>query len=69
MAEVPHNIMCQRVQAVNNARITSNLCHELKHFIDHKEAHRVAEALGVLIDGIWVRAGFVCNRARQQGGD
>ena len=58
LAEVPHNIMCQRVQAVNNARITSNLCHELKHFIDHKEAHRVAEALGVLIDGIWVRAGL-----------
>ncbi len=58
LAEVPHNTMCQRVQAVNNARITSNLCHELKHFIDHKEAHRVAEALGVLIDGIWVRAGL-----------
>jgi len=58
LAEVPHNIMCQRVQAVNNARIKSNLCHELKHFIDHKEARCVAEALGILIDGIWVRAGL-----------
>jgi TetR/AcrR family transcriptional repressor of bet genes len=58
LAEVPHNTMCQRVQAVNNARIKSNLYHELKHFLDEDKADDVANILGILIDGIWVRAGL-----------
>ncbi len=57
-AEVPHNIMCQRVQAACNARITSNLRHELKNFTDADDVGRIAHILGVLIDGIWVRAGL-----------
>jgi TetR/AcrR family transcriptional repressor of bet genes len=57
-AEVPHNKMCQRVQAACNARITSNLRHELKHFTDADDVGRIAHILGVLIDGIWVRAGL-----------
>ncbi len=57
-AEVPHNQMCQRVQAACNARITSNLRHELKHFSNPKEIGMIAHVLGVLIDGIWVRAGL-----------
>ena len=58
LAEVPHNTMCQRVQAANNARIKSNLSHELKHFIKESKVSEVANLLGILIDGIWVRAGL-----------
>jgi len=58
LAEVPHNTMCQRVQAVNNARIKSNFSHELKHFLEKDKVEDVANILGTLIDGIWVRAGL-----------
>jgi TetR/AcrR family transcriptional repressor of bet genes len=58
LAEVPHNTMCQRVQAVNNARIKSNFSHELKHFLEKDKVEDVANILGALIDGIWVRAGL-----------
>ena len=68
LAEVPHNTMCQRVQAANNARIKSNLSHELKHFIKESKVSEVANLLGILIDGIWVRAGLfaitpACSKA------
>ena len=58
LAEVPHNAMCQRVQAANNARIKSNLPHELRHFLEGDRVPEVANLLGTLIDGIWVRAGL-----------
>ena len=58
LAEVPHNAMCQRVQAANNARIKSNLSHELRHFLVENRVSGVANLLGTLIDGIWVRAGL-----------
>jgi len=58
LAEVPHNTMCQRVQAVNNARIKSNFSHELKNFLEKDKVEDVANILGTLIDGIWVRAGL-----------
>jgi len=58
LAEVPHNAMCQRVQAANNSRIKSNLSHELKHFVAKKNVSEIANLLGILIDGIWVRAGL-----------
>jgi TetR/AcrR family transcriptional repressor of bet genes len=58
LAEVPHNAMCQRVQAANNARIKSNLSHELRHFLEGDRVPEVANLLGTLIDGIWVRAGL-----------
>ena len=58
LAEVPHNAMCQRVQAANNARIKSNLSHELRHFLAGDRVPEVANLLGTLIDGIWVRAGL-----------
>ena len=58
LAEVPHNAMCQRVQAANNARIKSNLSHELRHFLEGDRVQEVANLLGTLIDGIWVRAGL-----------
>ena len=58
LSEVPQSKNCQRVQAANNARIHSNLLHELKHFIEPEAVADAANILGILIDGIWVRAGL-----------
>ena len=57
ISEIPHNKQCQRIQTANNARIRSNLLHELKHFLSPEDAQLAARLLGVLIDGIWVRSG------------
>lgn len=57
MAEVPHNEQCQRVQIACNMRIRSNLLRELKHFLSPDDAEKAARLLGLLIDGLWVRAG------------
>jgi TetR/AcrR family transcriptional repressor of bet genes len=56
-SEVPHNEQCQRIQDANNARIQSNLQHELKHFLSEEDTEKTARHLGLLIDGIWVRSG------------
>lgn len=61
LSEVTRSKNCQRVQAANNARIKSNLSHELKHFLDPVTAKDFANILGILIDGIWVRAGLFAN--------
>lgn len=58
LSEVPQSKNCQRVQAANNARIHSNLSHELKHFLELEVVADAANILGTLIDGIWVRAGL-----------
>ncbi|MEP2030294.1 MAG: transcriptional regulator BetI [Paracoccaceae bacterium] len=58
ISEVPHNEKCQRIQIANNERIRSNLKHELGHFLSEDETEWAARHLGVLIDGIWVRAGL-----------
>jgi len=57
-AEVAHSKQCQRIQKACNARIDSNLRHELKHFLNSEDCQRTAHHLGLLIDGIWVRAGL-----------
>ena len=59
ISEVPHNAECQRIQIVCNERIRSNLTHELKHFLSDDETERAARHLGMLIDGVWVRAGLL----------
>lgn len=58
LSKVPYSRNCQRVQLINNARIKSNLSHELRHFLDADLVSDVANILGALIDGIWVRAGL-----------
>ncbi|OED36158.1 TetR family transcriptional regulator [Chromatiales bacterium (ex Bugula neritina AB1)] len=58
LGEVAHNEHCQRVQTACNARIYSNLCHELKHFLNKADTTRSAHQLSLLIDGIWVRGGL-----------
>ena len=57
MAEVPHTLECQRVQSANYARLISNLAHELKTFVPKAEATTIARQLGLLMDGLWARAG------------
>lgn len=58
LSEVPHSEQCQRVEAANNARIQSNLKHELKHFLNKVDTKQTARHLGMLADGIWVRNGL-----------
>lgn len=58
ISEVPHNVNCQRIQTACNARIDSNFRHELKHFLNKDDTASVARHLGLLIDGIWMRAGL-----------
>jgi len=57
-AEVAHSSQCQRIQAACNARIESNLRHELKHFLKNHDCQKTARHMGLLIDGIWVRSGL-----------
>lgn len=61
-AEIPHSLQCQRIQTVCNARIHSNLKHELKHFLSKDDTERTARHLGMLIDGIWVRSGLASEQ-------
>ena len=58
ISEVPHNDECQRIQIACNKRIYTNFKHELKNLIDLKDAERVSQQLGLLIDGIWMRGGL-----------
>lgn len=58
MSEVPHNAQCQRIQTACNARIDSNLRHELKHFLNKQDTVKTSYHLGLLIDGLWVRSGL-----------
>ena len=60
-AEVPHNKQCQRIQTACHARIHTNLKHELRVLCGVKDAEKIAKQLGVIIDGIWVRAGLQCE--------
>ena len=59
ISEVPHSKQCQRIQIACNARIRSNLQHELKCFLNKEDTIRTARHLGLLIDGIWVRSGLL----------
>ena len=61
IAEVPHSRECKRVQAACNQRIKTNLQHELKHLLPPEEVEDAAQHLGLLIDGIWVRAGLLLS--------
>lgn len=66
MSEVPHNAQCQRVQTANNARINSNLRHELKHFLNKEDTAKTSHHLGLLIDGLWVRSGLQAEAMTSQ---
>lgn len=46
-----------RLLRVQNARMHSNLMHELRQLTDADSAKSIAEALSMLMDGMWVRMG------------
>lgn len=46
-----------RLLRVQNARMHSNLMHELRQLTDAESARTIAEALSMLMDGMWVRMG------------
>jgi len=62
ISEVPHSKQCQRIQMACNERILSNLRNEIKHFLPKAEAAMAARHLGILIDGLWVRAGLLITQ-------
>ena len=66
MSEVPHNAQCQRIQRACNARIDSNLRHELKHFLSPDDTAKTSHHLGLLIDGLWVRSGLQAEAMSSQ---
>jgi len=66
MSEVPHNARCQRIQTACNARIDSNLRHELKHFLNKEDTEKTSYHLGLIIDGLWVRSGLQAEAMTSQ---
>ncbi|WP_127115659.1 transcriptional regulator BetI [Shimia sediminis] len=58
-AEVPHNPQFQRIQTVIYRRLHSNLVSALKDTgMTEAEAEHGANAVSLLIDGIWLRCGL-----------
>lgn len=55
-AQVNHVPGLARIQNVVTRRLESNLTHALSAFLPRPEAVRLAEGLGVMIDGLWLRA-------------
>jgi len=56
-AQVPHAPDLARLQRAYRRRLRSDLCHGLRGLgLDAPERERLAELVGGLIDGIWVRA-------------
>ncbi|KAF0281751.1 MULTISPECIES: transcriptional regulator BetI [Spiribacter] len=55
-AQVNHVPSIARIQRVVTRRLESNLTHALAAFLPRAEAVRLAEGLGVMIDGLWLRA-------------
>lgn len=54
--QVPHAPELARLHRVYIGRLRSNLLHAFRQLLPDAEAERAAEAMGSLIDGIWVRA-------------
>lgn len=53
--QVPHSPRFGRVQRVYHRRTVSNLVYALRPFMSAGPAHRLAEAIAALIDGLWLR--------------
>jgi TetR/AcrR family transcriptional repressor of bet genes len=45
----------QRILGIYHRRLRSGLLHDLKHLIGVEDAHRLAEGIGAMIDGLWLR--------------
>ncbi|RZU99675.1 transcriptional regulator BetI [Spiribacter vilamensis] len=55
-AQVNHVPALARIQNVVTRRLQSNLTHNLAAFLPRRDAIELAEGLGVMIDGLWLRA-------------
>lgn len=45
----------QRILGIYHRRLRSSLLHDLKHLIAVEDANRLAEGIGAMIDGLWLR--------------
>ena len=50
-----HKPALQRLQQVNDRRLHSNLCAQFRRLMPRPQAHRAAQALAAMIDGLWLR--------------
>jgi len=50
-----HRPGLQRLQQVNDRRLHSNLCAQFRRLMPRPQAHRAAQALAAMIDGLWLR--------------
>ncbi|WP_020399553.1 choline-binding transcriptional repressor BetI [Kordiimonas gwangyangensis] len=55
-AQVPFSPELARLQRIYNARLMSNLAHELGAFMPREGARTSAEVVASLIDGFWLRS-------------
>ncbi|PWG62473.1 transcriptional regulator BetI [Sediminicurvatus halobius] len=73
-AQVNHHPELARIQRIVTRRLESNLLHALRGLLAREDARHVAEGLGVMIDGLWLRAsmrtgGFDISQARELARD
>jgi TetR/AcrR family transcriptional repressor of bet genes len=54
-----------RLLRVQNARMRSNLLHELRQLLADTEAERAADTVSMLMDGMWVRMAVTKDRPRK----
>lgn len=45
----------QRILAIYHGRLRSNLVHDLRKMTSREDAHRIAEGIAAIIDGLWLR--------------
>jgi TetR/AcrR family transcriptional repressor of bet genes len=55
-----------RLLHVQNARMRSNLLHELRLLLPEAEAERAADTLSMLMDGMWVRMAVTKDRPTKE---
>jgi TetR/AcrR family transcriptional repressor of bet genes len=69
-AQSMHDGDLHRLQRVNERRLLSHLCYELKQVLPAEQALFVAQGIAALIDGIWLRGALnpkgICPDKAQQ---
>lgn len=55
-SQVPTSAQLARIQRIIMQRVHSNLVHALRALVPGEQAQKIAAGLGILIDGLWLRA-------------
>ena len=55
-SQVPTSARLARIQRIIMQRVHSNLVHALRVLVPGEQAQKIAAGLGILIDGLWLRA-------------